>query len=452
MGVKGLLYLFVLLVASVSLVSYKKGVYLIWLSFLFIPSIILEQWLKFTIPVMTVLMLGSVISEMRFSERRLLWKDFFSGKEKGIIAYLFVSLVVIFLSQTVPVGIQLRGLLNELAMLSFAIQTFMLVKTEEGAVLMLKRFVSCAVVFNVVYCVIFEIIVGVNPAGLPLYILLGVDNNDFITDMIDLERGSLSFRAQTIYRHSLSLGQYMLVFLPLFLKNEKQTVRFVYIVLIAFLIVVSGSRSAMVPMLLLFLLDMKGSVKSLVPKLLVLVVVCIFAFGFLPSLQQKKIIQKVEPFVASLQFWDDDKQSQNDISGSTMQMRFDQFDAALVEIEDNPFFGRGYDYRDYYILKHNDLHPELLGFESVLLLYLVERGWIGLVFFFLMAYYIYRIFTQELNERRIIKLVFVGYITSIIMTGVRPLTLLFVCLVCSIAYGITSKEKEIVPETTDSQE
>ena len=121
-----------------------------------------------------------------------------------------------------------------------------------------------------------------------------------------------------------------------------------------------------------------------------------------------------------------------------LQMQSDifQIDAAFEEISANPIFGRGYGYRDYWIYMHNDLHPELLGFESVLLLYLVERGWIGLIFFFFMAYFIYKLSKKETISTITILLVFVGYLTSIIMTGVRPLTLLFVCLAYSVTCGI----------------
>ena len=439
---KGFLILYILFVASVSLMSYKKGIYLVWLTLLFVPTIILEQKVGMNIILETFLMLGSVISELRFIERKNLWKQFASDNQKAILAYLFVSLLIVLLSQTVPVKTQLRTLLTEIAILMFSLQTFVLVKFDERCAIVLKRIVCCAIVFNVVYCVFFEMMVGVNPAGMPLYILLGVDDNQFITDMIETERGGLGFRAQTVYRHPLSLGQYMLVLLPLFFVRGNHYLKLFFVFLVCFLIVVSGSRGAMAPMIIVLFLSFRSNIGAHLRKFALFLVSVAVAISFVPEKQWKQIKRDIEPFVASLQFWDDQKQYENKIDGSSMEMRFNQFDAALSEISDNPLFGRGYSYRDFYIFKHNALHPDLLGFESVFLLHLVERGWIGLLFFFMIVYYLYKLFVNDMPDRTIFKYVFLGYLLSIIMTGIRPLTLLFVCLSCSIIYG-TIHERRI---------
>lgn len=455
MAIKGLLYIYILLVTSVSLASYKKGIYLIWLTLLFVPTIILEQIILFRLPMTTILLLGSVISEMRFKDRRTLWNDFITENQKAILAYLFVSVIIVLLSQTVPIEVQLRQLLGEISMLLFALQTFMLVKDDINSSSSLFRFLCWAVVFNIVYCVFFEVMVGINPAGMPLYILLGEDDNQFIVDAIESERGAMSFRAQTVYRHPLSLGQYMLVMLPLFLTKGRQWLKFIIGLFICLLIVLSGSRSAMVPMVMVLLVGLfvsQKSLGSLLRKSVLMVIAVMIATSFVPNRMWKKYSAEIEPFVASLQFWDDEMQKDNDIGGSSMEMRINQFDAALEEIEENPVFGRGYGYRDYYIYVHNDLHPELLGFESVLLLYLVERGWLGLIFFFIMALYIYKLFVKEMSEKITFRLVFIGYLLSIIMTGVRPLTLLFVCLTCSIAYGLFLRQEDDYSDDLQLQE
>ena len=392
---------------------------------------------------LTILLLGSVISELRFGERRTAWKEFFSNNQNAIILYLFISFTIVFLSQTVPLDVQFIRLVEEIAMLLFALQTFFLAKNNEKSALAFKYIICGAIVYNIVYCIYFELILRVNPAGMPLYILLGQGDNDFIVDMIDSERGGFDLRAQTVYRHPLSLGQYMLVLLPLFLMKGKYFSNLFFSFLICALIILSGSRGAMAPMVLILFISMIKSSHINFRKLVVLFAVIIAVISSIPDKQRDKFTKEVEPFVAGLAFWDDEKQEENDVSGSSMEMRFDQINAAFVEIEENPIFGRGYGYRDYWIFLHNDLHPELLGFESVFLLYLVERGWIGLIFFFFIVYYIYRLCKNETISTITILLVFVGYLTSIIMTGVRPLTLLFVCLAYSVTCGIAPhKEKE----------
>lgn len=437
MAIQRLLYLYILFVASVSLVSYRKGVCLIWLTLLFIPTFILEQRVTMNLSMLTILLLIPVISEFRLSERRIVWRDFFTNNQNAIFLYFIVSISIVFFSQTVPYGTQCARIIDEIAMLLFSLQTFFLVKNSEKSAIALKRIICSAVIFNIIYCVYFELIVGLNPAGMPLYILLGQGDNEFIVDMIDLETGGLSFRAQTVYRHPLSLGQYMLVLLPLFLMKGKFILNFVFSFIVCALIVLSGSRGALAPMILVVFVSIIKKSHFNLRKFVVFIVAIIVVISFIPNRQWENFTKEAEPFVASLAFWNDEKQKENNITGSSMEMRFNQFDAALVEIEGNPIFGRGYGYRDYYIFRHKDLHPDLLGFESVLLLYLVERGWLGLFFFFVILYFIFKLFKKQATCRTEINMVFIGYLLSIIMTGVRPLTLLFVCLTCSTLVGLS---------------
>jgi len=437
MPIRGLLYLYILFIGSVGLISYRKSIYLTWMTILFVPTILLEQNLKFGIPAEGYIMYASVFSELIRKKRRVYWISFFTHIQSAILLYLLISLIIIFLSQTVPIKNQLQQLLIEIAMLLFVFQTFLHVKDQPASAFSLRRIVCWTIIFNIVFCFIFEVIIGVNPAGMPLYILLGQDDNEFIVDMIESERGALSFRAQTIYRHPLSLGQYMLALLPLFLSRNRLRFSSLYLLIVCILIVLSGSRGVIVPMLFVLFLVFLKNVKTNFRKFMMFLIIMVIAISFVPDRKWNNFVKEAEPFVASIQFWDDEKQKENDIEGSSMELRVNQFNAALEEINDNPIFGRGYGYRDYYIGKHNALHPDLLGFESVLLLYLVERGWIGLFFFFIIIRYIYKLFKKETDEASIIRYIFLSYIISIVMTGVRPLTLLFVCLASLIAIGIS---------------
>ena len=45
-------------------------------------------------------------------------------------------------------------------------------------------------------------------------------------------------------------------------------------------------------------------------------------------------------------------------------------------------------------------------------------------------------------DKMTFNLIFLGFMLSIVMTGVRPLSLLFVCLSCSIAYATSQRPKE----------
>lgn len=382
---------------------------------------------------MTILMIISVVSEFRFNERRQLWQEFLTDNKRPIAIYLCVSLLIVLFSQTVPLTIQLRRLFDEIIILSFALQTFLVARENENFTTRLLLIVSGVVIFNVLYCIFFEVILGINPAGVPLYMVMGNFDDDFIVDMIDDERGAISFRAQTVYGHPLSLGQYLLVLLPLFFVKGKWKFKYCYAFVLCLLILLSGTRGAIVPMALVLLFSM-GRWLSF-PKIFISIAFVILSISFMPGGQWNKITKEIEPYIAGFMFWDDSKQKENDIEGSSMEMRLDQFDAAITEVEDNPIFGRGYGYREYWQVKHKGLHPDLLGYESLLIYYLVERGWLGLLFFFFFVFFVFKIFRNNTMETWSVKMVFMGYLLSIIMTGVRPLSLLFVCLSCSIICG-----------------
>ena len=445
MAIKGILYVYILIVASVSLVSYKKGIYVVWLTLLLTPLVVLQTGIKMRLSLMTILLLGSVISELRFRERRTDWMSFISSNQKAIILYLTISFSIVFFSQTVPIGYQLRRVFDEIVMLLFALQTFLLFRDDDGNrhTTVFMRIICGVLLFNFAYFVFFELIMGINPAGLPLYMFMGVDDNENLVDMIEVERGAMSFRAQTVYGHPLSLGQYMLAFLPLFIVKKQLRFRMVYILIICVLVVMTGTRGAMAPMFLIIILGINRLISNVLPKIVLLLIAIVLTISFIPDRQWRHFSKSVEPFVASILFWDDKKQYANDIGGSSMEMRFSQFDAALKETSANPLFGRGYGYREYWQKKHNGLHPDLLGYESLLIYYLVERGWIGLFLFFAMAFFLYRLFRNNTLEIIAIKLIFIAYLLSIIMTGVRHLTFLFVCLASSIVCGTFSKSNSV---------
>ena len=141
MEIKITLYAYIFFVAILSLASYKKGIYIIWFTFLFVPTIILETLMsELRWPMETMLMLASVVMELRLKERRILWASFFVENQRAVLAYLFVSLMIVFLSQTVPLIEQLRLLFVEMVMLLFALQTFLLVQTEYGSAMILKKY------------------------------------------------------------------------------------------------------------------------------------------------------------------------------------------------------------------------------------------------------------------------------------------------------------------------
>lgn len=436
MSIRYLLLTYLAIVVAISFWSYKKGNFLVWITLLFIPTIIIEQSF-FLITAETIMMLAPVLSEFTDKRRQDVWLKFISDHIWAIVLFSLAALLILFFSEGVPVKRQIWPLINETVVLVFSFQTLMIALESPKSTNLLFRLICIAVIFNMAYCLFFEVILRVNPAGMPLYLLLGQGENEFIVDMIDTERGEFAFRAQTIYKHPLSLGQYLLVIFPVFLQKKEQSNRLLYISCIFCLVLLSGSRGCLFPLVLILIAAYFGKVSSFIKRLLLAILVLFVFFVAIPEKTANNIQKEISPYLAVLSFWDDKQQSEHNIKGSSMDLRYKQFDAALKEISDNPLFGKGFGYRDYYIAKHKALHPVLLGFESVFLLYLVERGWFGLLVYLTMIGYMLYIFLKNTTDKRAVTFIFIGFIISIILSGIRPLTMLFICLASTIVCGQT---------------
>lgn len=443
MSIKILIYLYSLFFTVVSLTSYKKGIYLLWVSVLFIPWLVLANRIFGGIQLIEVLICVSLTSQFLSKDNNHFPKYLYMHKE-AILVYLFVALCVILFSTVVPLPKQFTSLRRESLFILFGIQTFFLVKKESLSSNILLKIVCAAVIFNFIYCLVFEIIMRFNPAATTLGVLLGIDEDFSVTDMIDSERGIMGFRLQSIYAHSLSLGQYMMLIFPLFFIKNKIKFKFIYIALILFLIVLTGTRSAIFPVtlsLIFFMITQTN--KTLFKNTLYVLVALLFLIIFIPN----KSIEKYENLMFTyVQFWNDKRQISENVKGSSMEMRTKQFKYALKEIDKSPVFGLGYGYRDYWINKYRQGHPTLHGFESVFLLQLVERGWVGLIMYFVIIYFLYSQLSKRIKQKTVLIMIFVSFIISIIMTGVRPASLLILCLAGSIANGMSPKKLTILSE------
>lgn len=86
------------------------------------------------------------------------------------------------------------------------------------------------------------------------------------------------------------------------------------------------------------------------------------------------------------------------VEGSSLNVRIKQLEGCFVEISDCALFGKGYDWTTFYISKYHS-HPVMLAFESVILKYLCNWGWVGLILYVIayyrFAYYSYRIMNNR---------------------------------------------------------
>lgn len=423
--------------------STKNGIIMFWISLFIIPYPILS--LSF-ISFFQFITIEIIISSFSFWCNYIYRKEllcFCRKKIKSIIALIIVYSSLILFSETVPYKDQFYNLLNELLFFLIIIETFIFASHSKDNKTYLIKAITYSLLINIVYSLICEAYLQINFAGRPLYILLGMDSNEYLIDMIESARGVFSFRMQSTFGHPLSLGQYFLILVPIYFCSSSNIGNKIRITTIIFLIIsifLSGTRGAIFPFILIATIFLiKFSKIKLMKYGLLSFCLLIIIYTLLPIKAQVSINQQMSDFSTFIQFWDDKKQNKSNVSGSSISMRIEQFDAATNEIRNNPLFGKGRAYREYYQNQHSQLHPKLLGFESFVLLKLVEQGWIGLVFFIIIIFTMYKIFKERTYNIIILKLIFIAYILSTLITGIRPYSLLILGLTASIL-AINSKD------------
>ena len=116
---------------------------------------------------------------------------------------------------------------------------------------------------------------------------------------------------------------------------------------------------------------------------------------------------------------------ENEVGGSTLEIRGVQFARVLSYLEGHWWTGRGYDFfwidLQFSEGQQYSLDPELYGLEGVHLKYLLERGIIGyglyLVFYGLLLYYLWRHRKSNREEAAAALALLVVYLSFAHMTG-----------------------------------
>ena len=206
----------------------------------------------------------------------------------------------------------------------------------------------------------------------------GSDGDDAGQIFMDRDR----FRVQALFLNPFDYGYICVLMLLLhiygYIKKFESKSRFWIVVLCcAFGIIFCGCRTNVFCCLVgvsVFLLSAFRLKKSFRLSIWTLFIICISYF-FIPPIQD--IMDNMLTIF----------EKNSDVNGSSLEMRSVQYAAVLFHIQDNPFFGCGYHYfqidlgwgqgRQYL------LDSRLEGLEGVTMAYLLERGFVGLLLYFL---------------------------------------------------------------------
>lgn len=216
------------------------------------------------------------------------------------------------------------------------------------------------------------------------YVSLLTDTIDASEAFIGEERGALAGRVTSTFTHPLILGQMMLLtfsYLIFQLKNKKNKLfSLIFYFTLACPIILCGSRSALFPLALIpiFYTLYIGSKRFIKYAFIAILLLPIFI-----NLLPKEYKTTAE---AMIYVWDSSKSEKAGINGSSKDMRKDQITDAFKIIENNLLFGKG----NGYVKEYGSNHPEMLGYEGLLLYSLIDLGILGTFFFLIFYLFLYR--------------------------------------------------------------
>ncbi|MDR3060370.1 MAG: O-antigen ligase family protein [Prevotella sp.] len=132
------------------------------------------------------------------------------------------------------------------------------------------------------------------------------------------------------------------------------------------------------------------------------------------------------------------------ITGSSFQMRLDQFNGCLKEVAHTPLFGKGYGWTTYYISK-NFTHPVILAFESLIFVVICDHGIAGIFIWIIFAFMLFLIPRNILKTRKkyLVDGLIVFFFAFSLITGLYSYLVnfsLFYVILLAYLYHIEKKE------------
>lgn len=289
----------------------------------------------------------------------------------------------------------------------------------------IKQINICLAIVSIIVAIyaIINYIIHFNPYISYLSIL--TDTKDMAATFQEEQRGFLEGRVSSTFVHPLILGQMMLLTFSYIAFQLKDKINiFLYTLLCVLIIcpiVLCGARSALFPLILIpiFYFFYLGF-GSFFKYLLFIIILLPIGLNMLPK-DYKNTAEAI------IYVWNPSKSEKAGIEGSNEDMRKQQILNAIKIIDNDLLFGKG----NGYVKEYGSNHPEMLGYEGLLLYTLVDFGFIGSIIFigfylYLFKYILFKAHTKK--EKAQATSLCICYFICILFTGISYSTFSFFCL------------------------
>lgn len=308
--------------------------------------------------------------------------------------FLYFSLLVlsVFTDQT-PLGWSFdywRGSIMQVCILPLIIWNN--AKTDRKSLLYIKWSLIISVFIACIYGLILTRMHGYNPYASTLSDYFGKSDaaQFFQSETVSRIEFSTAGKIQATMEHPMTWAIilcFTMVIVSVFYYRNRRNIYLVFSGLIAANIFVSGVRTAIAALVitLIYFLIRYRKIK------IILLVVCLV---FLVSV----VIDSKSDVVNIFRSFVDLSGLENDMGGSSISMRMEQFMGVSNEIEGREIFGNGFGWTSYYQFMYGE-HPILLSFESLLFIVLCNNGYMGVLVWLLFGFLLFRFHRKTLNNK-----------------------------------------------------
>jgi len=266
---------------------------------------------------------------------------------------------------------------------------------------------------------------GINPYILEIVSEKGsnLDAEDLTTYFSDESR--LFGRISSVFTHPMNFGLFIGLSFIYVYSVRKKISKWIFIPLISILgvdSIVCGVRSCIgglvvaVAYYLAFSKNLKVGITALIIGLV--------GYNIISQMQE------VSSYLGSMT---DIHGKNSDVQGSSIEMRLNQLNGCLKEIQNSPILGKGYEWVGYYKSNWGD-HPVILSFESLIFVILCNNGFLGFIIWGWMIFAIIRNNHKlQLSDSIVADSLLIFYIAYSCITGeygyMQYYLLFYICLI-----------------------
>lgn len=331
---------------------------------LFIPYVILMPFFNPTI--LYVLVLVAYVLAKRRTGEDFSWDV---GPTRPFFLFFVAFLCLIPFQSFTPIGAQIGYWCNEICTtMILPLLIWWEVQSDKTSYYLFRKVLIACILIVSIYGLLLTLSPGSNPYLFFLMDSIGIDAAQDLKTYTEAGDGRMFGRISSFFLHPMTFGLFLgmsLVYWISISHSQRDKYFYLTIVLLSLNAVFCGVRSVIAALFIVGVIYVVFERKIPVSKrTLVLFLVALVILSQIPYLQT---------YIGSIFGGSNDE-----VSGSSLDMRLMQYLGCLDEFMDSPWIGKGYAWHKYYVSTYGD-HPILLAFESLVYVVLCDGGLMGVL-------------------------------------------------------------------------